>query len=175
VTSGPHRATVTLVLMGVSGAGKTSVAEELVAATGWSFLEGDSLHPAANVARMTAGQPLDDVARAPWLAALSAWIGQQEAADRSAVLTCSALRRNYRDVLRARHASVRFVHLTAPPSAIKQRLAGRAGHFMPATLLASQLATLEPLEPDEPGCEVPADGTPRQVAETILRMAAGTS
>jgi gluconokinase len=70
---------------------------------------------------------------------------------------------------------VRFVHLIAPASAIKQRLAGRAGHFMPATLLASQLATLEPLEPDEPGCEVASDGTPRQVAETILRMAAGTS
>ncbi|MGI8798481.1 MAG: gluconokinase [Pseudonocardia sp.] len=167
--------TVTVVLMGVSGAGKSTVADELVAATGWAFLEGDSLHPAASRALMTTGRPLDDPDRAPWLAAVAAWIGEQEDAGRNAVVTCSALRRRYRDVLRAGHPSVRFVHLAVPASALKRRLLARVGHFMPATLLASQIATLEPLQPDEPGVAVPGDRTPHQIAEAVLRLVAGRS
>lgn len=160
--------------MGVSGVGKSRVATELVAATGWAFLEGDALHSTANRDRMAAGRPLTGADRRPWLAALAGWIGSPEQAGRNAVLTCSALRRSYRDVLRAGHPSVRFVHLTAPASLVEARLLARTDHFMPASLLGSQLAALEPLAPDEPGFVVPAGGEPCQIAETIRRRAAAS-
>lgn len=164
---------VTLVVMGVSGVGKTSVANELVARTGSEFVEGDDLHPEANRAKMAAGTALDDDDRRPWLIRVAGWIGMQEMAGRSAVVTCSALRRAYRDLLRAGHPSVRFVHLLAPGELIAERLGARQGHYMPASLLGSQLATLEPLAPDEPGTEVETTGDPAAVAETVLRWVAG--
>lgn len=160
--------TQTLVVMGVSGVGKTSVADELVARTGWTFAEGDDFHPPANKQKMAAGRPLDDDDRWPWLATIASWIGEQEAAGRGAVVTCSALRRAYRDVLRDGHPSVRFVHLLAPPGLIEERITARQGHYMPPSLLGSQLATLEPLHDDEPGVEVDTSGEPAAVAGRAL-------
>lgn len=158
----------TLVVMGVSGVGKTSVAAELVARTGWVFAEGDDFHPPANKQKMAAGRPLDDDDRWPWLATIASWIGEQEAAGRGAVVTCSALRRAYRDVLRDGHPSVRFVHLLAAPELIEERITARRGHYMPASLLGSQLATLEPLQDDEPGVGVDTSGNPAAVADRAL-------
>jgi len=162
---------VTLVVMGVSGVGKTSVARELVACTGWTFQEGDDLHPERNRVKMAAGIPLDDTDRRPWLERIAAWVGEQETAGRDAVITCSALTRSYRDLLRDGHPSVRFVYLAATPEQLEQlerRLIRRRGHYMPPALLRSQLDTLEPLEPDEPGVEVDTDGDPAAVAHHAL-------
>ncbi len=169
----PEQPVVTVVVMGVSGVGKSHVAAALAAATGWTFLEGDSLHSAANRARMSGGLPLTDADRAPWLAAVAGWIGEREAAGENGVLSCSALRRSYRDALRAGHPSVWFAHLTAPPDVLERRLRARTGHFMPASLLASQLATLEPLQPDEPGITVEVDGDPEDLAAEILGALTG--
>ncbi|MHA6625509.1 gluconokinase [Pseudonocardia sichuanensis] len=164
--------TRTLVVMGVSGVGKTSVADEIVERTGWAFVEGDDLHPEANRAKMSSGVPLDDDDRWPWLRRVAAWIGEQEAAGRSGVVTCSALKRSYRDLLRDGHPSVWFVHLLAPPELIKERVDARRGHYMPPSLLQSQLATLEPLGPDEPGAGVETTGSPDAVAERVLAQLA---
>lgn len=158
----------TLVVMGVSGAGKTSVAAELVRRTGWTFAEGDDLHTEANRAKMAAGHPLDDDDRLPWLRRIAGWIDEREAAGTGAVITCSALKRRYRDLLRDGRPSVRFVHLLAPEELISQRLTARRGHYMPASLLGSQLAALEPLQPDEPGVGVQTAGTPVDVADRAL-------
>jgi gluconokinase len=160
--------TMTLVVMGVSGVGKTSVAVELAKATGWTCAEGDDFHPRANRDKMAAGHPLDDDDRWPWLRNLAAWIGEREAAGESAVLTCSALKRSYRDLLRRGHPSVRFVHLVAPDPLIGARIGARTGHYMPATLLQSQLRTLEPLRADEPGVEVDTTADPPGVARDAL-------
>ncbi len=161
--------TVTVVVMGVSGVGKTSVAAELVRRTGWTFVEGDDLHPQANRDKMAAGHPLDDDDRRPWLLRVAGWIGEQEAAGRSAVLTCSALKRSYRDLLRAGHPSVRFVHLLASPALLAERVGARQHHYMPSSLLESQLATLEPLQADENGVGVDTSGSAEDVAEHALR------
>lgn len=166
--------TLTLVVMGVAGVGKSSVAKDLVARTGWVFQEGDDLHPEASRAKMTAGVPLDDTDRAPWLRRIADWIGEQEAAGRDAIVTCSALKRSYRDLLRAGHPSVRFVHLVAPAQLIGRRIGARPGHYMPPVLLQSQLDTLQPLEPDEPGIEVAAEGPPATISGDVLgRLAKG--
>src|SRR3954466_6374764 len=108
--------------MGVSGSGKTTVATGVAQRLGWVFAEGDDFHPAANVEKMRAGQPLTDADRLPWLRALADWIGAREAAGDNAVLTCSALKRAYREVLADRHPSVRFVHITASAETIRRRL-----------------------------------------------------
>jgi gluconokinase len=158
--------TTTLVVMGVSGSGKTTVAHALAEKLGWVFAEGDDFHPAANVAKMHAGHPLTDEDRWPWLEALAAWIAAREAAGENAVLTCSALKRAYRR--RLSEPSVEFVHVTVSKSTLEQRLARRQGHYMPASLLDSQLATLEPLAPDEHGFTVPGDGDPDQVVDAVL-------
>lgn len=141
--------------MGVSGSGKTTVAHALVDRLGWAFAEGDDLHPPANVAKMRSGQPLTDADRQPWLERVAARIGQHEAAGENAVVSCSALRRAYRDVLREGHPSVIFVHIDVPTDLLRERLAARADHYMPATLLDSQLADLERLAPDEEGIVAP--------------------
>jgi gluconokinase len=159
---------VTVVVTGVSGAGKTTVARALADRLGATRVEGDDLHPAVNVAKMRAGVPLDDEDRAPWLRAVSAVVGEHEAAGRPLVVTCSALRRCYRDVLRAGHPSVRFVHLDVDPAVLRGRLARRTGHFMPASLLQSQLDALEPLEPDEPGTTVDGDAPVAEVVEAAV-------
>jgi len=163
-----HARTVTLVVMGVSGVGKSSVAAELVARTGWEFVEGDDQHPESNRLQMASGHPLDDDDRRPWLRRVAARIGELETAGRSGVVTCSALKRSYRDLLRDGHPSVRFVHLLAPPELIAQRVTARQGHYMPPSLLHSQLATLEDLQPDEPGIRMDATGAPPTVAEFAL-------
>lgn len=163
-----NAATVTLVVMGVSGVGKTTVAAELVTRLGWAFAEGDDLHPEPNRARMAAGLPLRDEDRAPWLRRIAAWIGEQENAGRSCVVTCSALTRAYRGLLRDGHPTVLFVHLLAGPELVAERAKNRVGHFMPPSLLGSQLAALEPLQPDEPGIGVDASGAPAEVATRIL-------
>ncbi|MET8118346.1 gluconokinase [Micromonospora sp. NPDC005189] len=138
-----------VVVMGVSGAGKTTVARGISAATGLVFAEADEFHSPANVARMRSGVPLDDTTRWPWLRDIAAWTADRAAEGRSTVLACSALKRSYRDVLRQGPLSVDVVHLDGPAEVIRARMARREGHYMPASLLESQLATLEPAEPDE--------------------------
>ena len=140
--TGPTSPPPVLVLMGVSGCGKSTVAALLAGRLGWDFEEGDDLHPAANVAKMAAGHPLDDADRRPWLAAVAAWIRQHTDAGRPGIITCSALKKSYRDVLRGDR--VMFVYLAGTREQIAARLAARHGHFMPPALLDSQFATLEP-------------------------------
>ncbi|MGC5166063.1 gluconokinase [Luteimicrobium sp. DT211] len=164
----PPASPVHLVVMGVSGTGKTTVGRLLADRLGWAFAEGDAFHPPANVARMQAGTPLDDAARLPWLRAIRDWTAEQDAAGTSTVVTCSALRTTYRDVLREAPGRTRFVHLVGDASLVGTRMQQRAGHFMPPSLLPSQLATLEPLGVAEDGVVVPVDGPPAQVAETAL-------
>jgi gluconokinase len=160
--------TTTVVVMGVSGSGKSTVAAGLVDRLGCAFAEGDDFHPPANVAKMRAGMPLDDDDRWPWLRRLAAWIGEHEQAGRNAVVTCSALKRSYRDLLRDGHPSVWFAHVTVDPDLLRQRVQKRSGHYMPPSLLDSQLATLEPLQDDEPGASISGAGTPDAVVEKLL-------
>jgi len=167
--SDPAARTRTLIVMGVSGSGKTTVAHALVARLGWVFAEGDEFHPSSNVEKMRAGHPLDDDDRWPWLRAIAAWIGEHEQAGTSAVVTYSALKRSYRDLLRAGHDSVWFVHLTVSSAVLADRLQHRQGHYMPASLLESQLAALEPLGADEPGSTVPGDVAAADVATEVGR------
>lgn len=158
----------TIVVMGVSGSGKSTVADGLVARLGWEFAEGDDFHPQANVDKMRAGHPLDDDDRWPWLRLLAGWIGEREQAGRSVVVTCSALKRSYRDLLRDGHPSVWFAHVTADPALLRERVAQRSGHYMPVSLLDSQLATLEPLDDDEPGAAISGAGAPEAVVDHVL-------
>lgn len=164
-----------LVVMGVAGCGKSTVAGLLADRLGWPLGEADDWHPAANVAAMTAGTPLTDADRAPWLHAVRDWIDAQGG---DCVLTCSALRRSYRDVLRGAGSRVRFVHLDGSREELAARLAARTGHFMPPSLLDSQLAVLEPLEADEDGVVVGISGTPAEVAdravEAVARQVSGS-
>lgn len=154
--------------MGVSGSGKSTVAAGLTERLGWPFAEGDEFHPRANVEKMAAGHPLDDDDRWPWLRTLAGWIGEHEEAGRSAVVTCSALKRSYRDLLREGHPSVWFAHVTADAEMLRDRLAHRTGHYMPASLLESQLATLQPLQHDEPGAEISGSGASDAVVDALL-------
>lgn len=163
-----RRRVTTLVLIGVAGAGKSSVMTALQDRLAWPSLEGDSVHPRSNVRKMAAGTPLTDKDREPWLQRIAGWIGDREAQGVSSLVTCSALRRAYRDLLRNGHPSVWFVHLDAPKGALEARMKRRSGHFMPASLLVSQLATLEPLEPDEPGWTIDATAPVEDIVETIL-------
>ena len=153
-----------LVVMGVSGAGKTTVAGVLAARLGRAFLDADDLHPAANLAKMRSGTPLNDTDRGPWLDAVARWID----ANPESVIACSALRRRYRDRLRAARTPLWFVHLNPPLAVLRDRVRDRAGHFMPAALLPDQLATLEPLGSDEPGAELAGARDPAQTVEELL-------
>jgi gluconokinase len=164
----PPQETLTVVVMGVSGCGKTTVAQELAARLGWEYAEGDDFHPATNVEKMRAGIPLTDEDRAPWLHDLAEWIGEHERAGRSVVVTCSALKRSYRDLLRDGHPSVWFAHVSADAELLRKRLEQRKNHYMPASLLDSQLATLEPLQPDEAGATVTSAGSPNAVVDEVL-------
>lgn len=154
-----------LVVMGVSGTGKSTVGLALSRRFGLGFVEGDDHHPPANIAKMAAGVPLDDDDRWPWLQQLSMILTTSH--DAPVVLTCSALRRSYRDVLRAdvAGAGVLFVHLAGSREVLLPRMSRRQRHFMPASLLESQLATLEPLEPDEQGVVVDVAGTVQDVVD----------
>lgn len=155
-----------LVVMGVSGSGKSTLAEHLAAELGWSMGEGDDLHPEANVAKMAAGHPLTDEDRWPWLDRVRAWIDARIEAGEPGVITCSALRRVYRDRLRA--PEVVFVHLTGSAATIADRMRRRKGHYMPASLLQSQFDTLEPLEPDERGILVDVAETPTKESDEVI-------
>ncbi len=162
-----------IVVMGVAASGKTTVASHLAVRLGSQLTDADYFHPPANVAKMARGQPLTDRDREPWLRALAGWIAMQDKARRRSVLACSALKRRYRDLLRAaapRH--VLFVHLTAPRETLLERLRHRQGHFMPAELLDSQLAALEPLQYDERGVVLDATGSPEAIVDEALAFLA---
>jgi len=140
----------TVVFMGVCGCGKSSVAELYAAYTGSQLVEADTFHPPANIAKMSAGQPLTDADRQQWLEALAARIAQGKAAGQSLSVTCSALKKSYRNLLRRGDDQMVFVHLTGTPELLTQRMQSRQGHFMPPSLLASQLQILEaPQRPEE--------------------------
>lgn len=143
-----------LVVMGVSGAGKTTIGEAVAARLGWTFQEGDAFHPPANIAKMASGRPLEDADRAPWLARIEAWISDQLACGRSGVIACSALKHAYRHALVAGRDDVILIYLHGRKDLIAQRLKARRGHFMPPTLLASQLADLQAPDPLERPIEV---------------------
>jgi len=160
--------TTSIVVMGVSGSGKSTVAKLLVERLGWKFAEGDDFHPPANVEKMRSGHPLDDDDRWPWLRTLAEWIGEQERAGASCIVTCSALKRRYRDLLRDGHPSVWFAYVSAAPELIRERIERRSGHYMPSSLLDSQLATLEPLQSDEPGMTVSGVDPAEVVVDELL-------
>ncbi|PZE62268.1 gluconokinase [Curtobacterium sp. MCPF17_001] len=157
-----------LVVMGVSGSGKSTVAAMVADELGWEFAEGDSMHPEANVAKMHAGTALTDEDRWPWLDVVAGWIRGHLDAGTNGVVTCSALKRSYRDVLRA--SGVVFVHVAADRALLEERMSSRSGHFMPASLLASQLATLEPPQPDEAHLTVTADRSPEEESAEVLEL-----
>ncbi|MEL6265868.1 MAG: gluconokinase [Pseudomonadota bacterium] len=158
--------------MGVSGCGKTSVGTALAARAGVAFIDGDDLHPPANIAKMAGGTPLDDDDRAPWLRAVGRALA---AAPAPAVIGCSALRRRYRDWIRAEVAEpVHFLHLDAPREVLAGRVAHRRGHFMPSGLLDSQFATLEPLGADELGRVIDIAQSQRAVVAAASAYVAGT-
>jgi gluconokinase len=155
-----------LIVMGVAGTGKSTVAGLLAERLNWEFKEGDALHPPANVAKMSAGIPLTDEDRWPWLDAIGAWIKEKTQRGEPGILTCSALKRSYRDRLRG--PNVIFVFLNGPREVIAARMARRADHFMPPALLNSQLATLEPPTADENVLAVDLGTTPAdEVAEVL--------
>lgn len=156
-----------LVVMGVSGCGKSTVAGVLAGRLGWDLAEGDDMHPPANVAKMAAGHPLDDEDRWPWLDIIAGWIRERTDAGTPGIVTCSALKRSYRDVLRGDH--VVFVHLAGSREKIASRLTTRHGHFMPAALLDSQFAALEPPGDDERAVTVDIVDAPGREAEEIIR------
>jgi len=163
------------VVMGVSGCGKTAVGRAVADRLGWHFVEGDALHPAANVAKMSGGVPLTDEDRWPWLDAVAAAVVGEADAGRRCVVACSALRRRYRDRLRqAAGGELLFVHLRAPFETIRRRMTARADHFMKASMLTSQFETLEPLQPDEAGMMVdasrPVGAVVEEVATALRRL-----
>jgi gluconokinase len=149
-----------LTVLGVSGSGKTTIGVALAQRLRVPFEDADDLHPAANVAKMSAGIPLDDLDRIPWLHTVGEWLADHT--ETGGVISCSALRRSYRDTLREVAPRQLFVHLAGSPEVVARRVAGRLGHFMPASLVASQFAALEPLGDDENGLTLdfdqPVDG-----------------
>jgi gluconokinase len=155
------------VMMGVSGCGKSTIGAALAQHFDIPFLEGDAFHPADNVAKMSAGIPLDDTDRAGWLQVLAAEIRQARENGTGLVLSCSALKRHYRDLLRQADPELRFVHLNGPRVLISERMQARVGHYMPASLLDSQLSILEPLQADEAGFTLDIMLPPEQLIERI--------
>jgi gluconokinase len=160
--------TLHVVVMGVSGCGKSTVARGVAESLDVTFAEADDFHPAENVAKMAAGAPLDDADRGPWLEALAAWMAEEAREGHSTVIACSALKRSHRDVLRAGPPNVVFVHLDGPVRVVADRLEERTGHFMPASLLGSQVAALEPLGPDEDGVTLDLRSDPGSLVEDAV-------
>ncbi len=169
----PGARTRHVIVMGVSGCGKSTVAAGVGAAMDLPFAEADRFHPAANIAKMEAGTPLVDADRWPWLGELSGWMAAQAREGHSTVMACSALRRSYRDLLRSGPPSLDFIHLDGPLEVISERMSGRAGHFMPVSLLQSQFDTLEPLGADESGVVLDVRRPPEAlVAEAVAWLRA---
>ncbi|SED78185.1 gluconokinase [Streptomyces sp. KS_5] len=165
--STPH----VVVVMGVAGTGKTTIGPLLAARLGVPYAEGDDFHPQANIAKMSAGVPLDDDDRWPWLDAIGTWA--HERAGLGGVVSCSALKRSYRDRLRAEAPGVVFVHLSGDRALIEDRMAHRQGHFMPTALLDSQFATLQPLQADEAGVAVDVAGSPEEITRWAVEALSG--
>lgn len=154
-----------IVVMGVSGSGKSTVGAALARRLRVPFADGDAFHPEANIAKMSAGHALDDDDRRPWLESIGRWLAEH---PDGGVMSCSALKRTYRDLLRSRCPQVEFLHLSGAPEVIAGRQAGRPGHFMPAALLASQFDTLEPLGDAENGVTVDVDASIDSVVDACL-------
>jgi gluconokinase len=154
--------------MGVSGSGKSTVGAALAARLEIPFADADAFHPAANIAKMSAGTPLDDDDRYPWLAAVGRWLAEHE----RGVMSCSALKRRYRDQLRSYRATIEFLHLTGSPELIDRRQAERIGHFMPPSLATSQFDVLEPLDSDERGLAIDVGQSVDTILETMVRYLA---
>src|SRR5215831_8339510 len=161
---------VILIVAGVAGSGKTTVGALLAGRLRWRFADADTFHPEANVAKMRAGVPLTDEDRAPWLRTIADWMDARIAAGESAVVTCSALKRAYRDQLLSGRPAATMVFLQVSRDVLVSRLNSRPGHFFPEKLLDSQLADLEPPEPDERVYTVLADGEPGQTAAEIIGL-----
>jgi gluconokinase len=159
-----------IVVMGVSGSGKSAVGAALAQRTRVPFADADDFHPPANIQKMTAGEPLNDDDRFPWLEAIGEWLHARSADG--GVMSCSALKHTYRDQLRRHCPEVVFLHLAGTPEVIGRRQASRPGHFMPASLLASQFQTLEPLRADERGVTIDVDQDIDSIVETYLALSA---
>lgn len=160
-----------VIVAGVAGSGKTTIGEQVARRLGWRFADADSFHPAANVAKMRAGVPLTDEDRAPWLRAIGGWMDDLIAAGQSGVVTCSALKRAYRDQLLRGRPAATMVFLVVSRDVLARRLSHRPGHFFPEELLDTQLAAIEPPAPDERVLALPEDGDPgRIVAEIVTRL-----
>ncbi len=157
-----------IVVMGVSGCGKSTVGMEIARRLGWDFRDGDAFHPPANVEKMRSGAPLTDDDRWPWLDAIAAEVAAREGEGRHVVIACSALKRAYRDRLRAARSAIRFVHLDGSFALIDARMKARKDHFMPASLLESQFATLQPLGSDEDSVTVSVDAEPVEIASRAI-------
>jgi gluconokinase len=159
-----------IVVMGISGSGKSTVGAALAQRLRVPFADADDFHPPANIEKMTAGRPLNDDDRYPWLEAIGEWLGVR--CRDGGVMSCSALKRKYRDQLRRHCPDVTFLHLAGSPEVIGRRQASRPGHFMPATLLASQFETLEPLTADERGVSIDVDQDIDSIIDTYLAISA---
>jgi gluconokinase len=157
-----------VVVMGVSGSGKSTIGAALAQRLGVPFVDADDLHPASNIAKMSRGEPLDDADRWPWLETIGQWLA---AHSDGGVVSCSALKRIYRDQLRGHARGLVFVHLDGAREVIERRQASRPGHFMPASLLSSQFATLEPLAPDEDGVVIDVDQSVDQIVQAYVDQA----
>ena len=155
----------TILIMGVSGSGKSTTGRNLGLALGWEYRDADTFHPPANIAKMSAGHPLDDNDRRPWLDSIGEWLASH---GDGGVMSCSALKRSYRDQLREHCAAIDFLHLEGSLETIGRRQASRPGHFMPAALLASQFETLESLEPDEHGIAIDVDQSIDSIIESYV-------
>jgi len=156
--------------MGVSSSGKSTIGQALGQRLGWRFEDGDSFHPPANVAKMSAGHPLTDEDRWPWLQAIADEIGRCRAAGEHIIIACSALKKAYRAILVGGHDDVRMVYLSGSQELIGDRMSHREGHFMPPGLLASQFATLEPPTPDEHPITVSVDAPVAAIVDDILQQ-----
>jgi gluconokinase len=158
-----------VLVMGVSGSGKSTIGTLLARRLGWPFLDADDVHPAANIAKMTAGIPLTDADRQPWLRTVAAWLARGQGEGEPGVVACSALKRSYRDLLRRAAPGLRVVYLASDPELLRQRMAHRRGHFFPLALLDTQLRDLEVPGPDEDPIVADAADPPEKIVDSLQR------
>ncbi len=170
MTNEPAASANTIVVMGVCGCGKTTFGAALAERLGAEFIEGDRLHPQANIDKMSRGEPLDDADRIPWLQAIVARANELTAAGETVVIACSALRQSYRDLLRTAGAAVEFVHLAGPIETVLERVGTRRDHFMPASLVESQYATLEATDGEDDVIELDLARDLRDNLERYLEL-----